>query len=184
VDFTAVCTSRDTDCVTDWTVLGSAFIAGGAALGGAALQGRGEGRRSAREEAQTRRKDRQAAYAAALDVFSDFLWDAPYASSEYDVLASFTKPFVHAANAVHVHGTPAVVAVIDRIQTQLTELNRLFEDGKTWHEAFSSEYDTFGALFEELVQAARNDVGPLADAPPNPPHIARRPRRRGPHRDR
>ena len=79
-------------------------------------QSKSEDARQRAVRAQTRRDERKAAYGVATNLIADWLWDAENPQPDYDVIQSFTKPFVHAANAVRIYSSDDARDAIDRFQ--------------------------------------------------------------------
>jgi hypothetical protein len=161
--------SREPQCgrkaMADVTVIATAAISGSVGLAAAGLQawtGRrqvdAETERQRLQYTRARREDRQKAYQTAIDLVSDFMWDSAEPPAKYDVVATFTKPFVHAANSVRVYGSPQSIAAIDGIQGALAELNSAGTD-----EEKATAWNSLRAAFDRLVDAARTDVGPGPD---------------------
>jgi hypothetical protein len=155
---------------SDVTVVATAAISAAAAVGGAWIgllagrqQIRAEDARQRAGRAQARRDERKAAYGVALDLITDWLWDTRYPPPGYDVLVSFTKPFVHAANAVRVYGSDQAFKAVERFQAALDGLNDLndkpdatdAEAGQVWEEVY--------AALDDVFDSARADVGPAAE---------------------
>ena len=109
--------------MTDWAVVATAGITAAAGLGGALIgfiavrqQVGSEERRELWRAAEQRRNERKEVYRTTLNLLSDWLWDSESPASDYDVVRSFTKPFVHAANDVRIYGSVEAVAAIDQMQ--------------------------------------------------------------------
>ena len=73
-------------------------------------------------EVELRRRDeRLETYQKAIDLLTDFGWR--FDDKNYDIKQTFTVPFVRAANRVRVHGSPASVAAMDKIQGGFAKWN-------------------------------------------------------------
>jgi hypothetical protein len=156
--------------MTDTTVVATTAITAAAGVGGAWIgmlagrhQIRAEDRRQRWLEAQRRRDERKQAYQVAIDLIADWFWDTDSPPADYDVLTSFTKPFVHAANAVRVYGSDRALAAIDRFQTGLTGFNAVQDSAEPNEQEVEAVWSELGAAFLDLFEAARSDVGPSAD---------------------
>jgi hypothetical protein len=143
--------------VIDVTVIATAAITGGVGLTAALMQMLTNFRQSNaerdRHEADAkaqRRSERQAAYISVMDLLVDFGWDSAFPSRKYNVVESFNKPFLHAANRVRLYGSPAAIAAIDKIQTGLAAMNN----------ADQAAGDLFNSGVDDFAIAARDDVGP------------------------
>jgi len=141
----------------DVTVVATAAITGGVGLAAAWMQALTSRRqvdaerdRHTADAVALRRSERQQAYASILDLLTDFGWDSAFPSKNYNVVESFTKPFLHAANRVRLYGSPAAIAAIYQIQQGLAAMNR--GDTAAW--------DLFNKGAEAFTTAARGDVGP------------------------
>jgi len=142
--------------VSENTVV-AAIIAGTAAVlaaGFGLFQGE-LGNRQNTWEAELRRRDsRLETYQKAIDLLTDFGWRRSN-DKDYDVVHEFSIPFVRAANRVRVHGSPASVAAMDEVQLALDKMNH----AKTESEKKAADI-AFNAGLDDLVIAARDDVGP------------------------
>ena len=154
----------------DLTVVATAAISAGAAVGGAWIgllagrqQIRAEDRRQREQRAQARRDERKAAYGVAIDLITDWIWDESYPPPGYDVLASFTKPFVHAASAVRVYGSDDAFVAIERFQGAVEGLNRVREDPNATDADAERAWGEIDAALGQFFEAARDDVGPHAE---------------------
>jgi hypothetical protein len=144
----------------DATVVATAAITGGVGLAAALIQARTSWRqmdaerdRHTADAVAQRRTDRQQAYLLALDLLTDFGWDAGL--KRYDVVESFNKPFLHAANRVRLYGSPAAIGAIAKIQDGFAALNDA--DGDS---AVASAQELVSRGMDEFADAARDDVGP------------------------
>jgi hypothetical protein len=115
----------------DVTVVATAAIAGGVGLTAAVMQARTSWRQVDAERARhtadavaQRRNERREAYVSIADLVVDFGWDSDLPGKKYDVVESFNKPFLHAANRVRLYGSPAAIAAVDQIQQGLSAMNR------------------------------------------------------------
>jgi len=150
----------ESDIVIDVTVIATAAISGGVGLTAALMQmltnfrqtDAERDRHTADAKAQ-RRSERQAAYISAMDLLVDFGWDSAFPGEGYNVVESFNKPFLHAANRVRLYGSPAAVAAIDQIQEGLAAMNR----------TDSAAQDLFNKGANAFTIAARDDVGPRTE---------------------
>ncbi len=149
--------------MTDITVIATAAISGTVGVLAALIASHAstrsadvETRRQRWAYRQTRRAERQETYQAAIDLMTDWGWriDDP----DFDVVRDFTIPFVRTANRVRVYGSPASVAAMDAIQAGFGRLNhaQTREEVEAAHEAIRAGHD-------QLVIAARSDVGPRED---------------------
>jgi len=146
--------------MVDATVVATAAITGGVGLSAALMQmltnfrqmDAERDRHTADVKAQ-RRSERQAAYVSVMDLLVDFGWDSEFPGHDYNVVESFNKPFLHAANRVRLYGSPAAIAAIDQIQKGLAAMNR---DSSEAEDLFYKGADAF-------TTAAREDVGPRSD---------------------
>lgn len=152
----------------DVTVVATAAISAAAAVGGAWIgllagrqQIRAEDARQREARAQTRRDERKSAYGVAFNLISDWLWDNQYPPPGYDVLESFTKPFVHSANAVRIYGSDDAFDATERFQDALGGLNEVSDDPNPTE---AKKEQAWGKVYEalnEFFAAARADVGPV-----------------------
>jgi hypothetical protein len=154
---------------TDVTVVATTAITAAAAVGGAwigLLAGRqqikAEDGRQRWLKAQTRRDERKEAYRVAIDLIADWRWDTIVPPPDYDVMETFSKPFVHAANAVRVYGSDQAFAAIERIQDALMRVNDLNLKPDPSAEEAKSVWEEVDAAIGEFFDAARADVGPSA----------------------
>jgi hypothetical protein len=154
---------------TDVTVVATTAITAAAAVGGAwigLLAGRqqikAEDSRQRWLKAQARRDERKEAYAVAINLITDWMWDTKYthAPKGYDVLNVFTKPFVHAASAVRVYGSDRASTAIDRFQGTLVRLNQLDDKPNPTQDEAESVWNEVNAAIDDFFDAARADVGP------------------------
>jgi hypothetical protein len=143
--------------VIDVTVIATAAISGGVGLTAALMQmltnfrlSDAERDRHAADATAARRSERQAAYISVMDLLVDFGWDSAFPGKEYNVVESFNKPFLHAANRVRLYGSPAAIAAVDQIQTGLAAMNH----------ADPAAGDLFNRGVDDFAIAAREDVGP------------------------
>jgi hypothetical protein len=155
---------------TDVTVVATAAISAAAAVGGAWIgllagrqQSKSEDARQRAVRAQTRRDERKAAYGVATDLIADWLWDAENPRPDYDVIQSFTKPFVHAANAVRIYGSDDALAAIDRFQNALVGVNQLNDNPNPTDADTKEVWDEVNAALSAFFDAARADVGPAGE---------------------
>jgi hypothetical protein len=155
--------------MADLTVVGATAITAAAGVGGAwigLLAGRqqisAEDRRQRWLEGQRRRDERKEAYRTAIDLIADWYWDMSYPPPDYHVVRVFTKPFVHAANAVRVYGSDRALQAVDRFQRGLNKLNELQDEPDPSQEAITAVWDPIDEAFRDLFEAAREDVGPSA----------------------
>jgi hypothetical protein len=159
----------------DVTVVATGVIAAVATVAGASVglvagkqQRMAEDRRQFWLEAQRRRDERRAAYRTVLDLITDWQWDTSYPPADYDLIASFTKPFVHAANDIRVYGSEDALRAVDKFQRALARRNALDSDARpevaeaTQQDRNAVDGEIWSA-FEELVNAARADVGPTRE---------------------
>jgi len=141
--------------VSDNTVVAAIIAATAAVI--AACFGLYQGELSASQnawEVELRRRDsRLETYQKAIDLLTDFGWRSN--DKDYDVVHEFSIPFVRAANRVRVHGSPASVAAMDEVQLALDKMNH----AKTESEKEAADI-AFNAGLDDLVIAARDDVGP------------------------
>jgi hypothetical protein len=151
--------------MTDLTLIATAAISGGIGLAAAGLQA-GTSRRQmsleahskAHQEAEERRGERRKVYEAAADLLGDFGWDREVDAVGYDVVNTFTKPFIGIASRIRIYGSPESVAAIDEIQRGLTLLNASSDQPSS-----SGAWSTINHGIDLLFEAARNDVGPKPD---------------------
>jgi predicted nicotinamide N-methyase len=144
----------------DATVVATAAITGGVGLAAALIQARTSWRqmdaerdRHTADAVTQRRTDRQQAYLLALDLLTDFGWDAGL--RRYNVVEAFNKPFLHAANRVRLYGSPAAIAAIASIQDGFAALNDA--DGDP---TIASAQELISQGMDDFANAARDDVGP------------------------
>ena len=152
---------------TDVTVVATSAISAAAAVSGAwigLLAGRqqikAEDTRQRWVKAQARRDERKEAYAVAINLITDWMWDAKYPPEGYSVMSAFTKPFVHAASAVRVYGSDRAFAAIDRFQGALVRLNEIDDQPDPTKDETESVWNEINAAIDEFFDAARADVGP------------------------
>jgi hypothetical protein len=151
----------------DVTVVATAAISAAAAVGGAWIgllagrqQIRAEDARQREQRTQTRRDERKAAYGVVLDLISDWYWDDQYPPPGYDVLQSFTKPFVHAANAVRVYGSDDAFKATERFQNAVGGVNQVRENPNPTEAEVAAVWQEVWDALGEFFAAARADVGP------------------------
>lgn len=151
----------------DVTVIATAAITGAVGLTAAAMQTRSgrlvlqsEDRRRRNDSIDGRRRERQQAYERALDLLVLWEWDRDSSSAprKYDVVESFSKPFVVAVTRIRMYGSPASVAAVDQIQESLALLNRANSLGSE-----ELAWDAITAGIDALYKAARDDTGPSPD---------------------
>jgi hypothetical protein len=153
--------------MTDWAIVATAGITAAAGLGGAFIgfiavrqQVGSEERRELWRAGEQRRNERKEVYRTTLNLLSDWLWDSESPGNDYDVVRSFTKPFVHAANDVRIYGSVDAVAAIDQMQAILQRMNEI-DDGRT--EAMAVLWGELETALGKLFDAARHDVGPTLE---------------------
>src|SRR5438067_1115566 len=112
-----------------------------------------------------RRKERKEAYLTAIDLVTDWQWRE--GDPDFDVVRDFSILFVRSATRVRLYGSPASIAAVDHIQEGLAELNRARNK-----DAGSATHEAINIALDELVIAARADVGPKDDDLPNVPFRA------------
>lgn len=145
------------DAMFDATVVVATAITAVVGLAGIGAQARisrrqldAERDRHIADAAAQRRNERQEAYVSILDLLADFGWDSEFPPKNYDVVLSFTKPFLHAANRVRLYGSPAAIAAVYQLQLAFAALNRR-DTGTS---------NLFRKGTEAFTLAARDDVGP------------------------
>jgi hypothetical protein len=151
----------------DVTIIATAAISAGAAVAGSWIgllagrqQIRAEDARQREQRAQVRRDERKAVYGVAIDLITDWLWDESYPPPAFDVLVSFTKPFVHAANAVRIYGSDDAFKAVERFQGAVEGLNQVREDPKATATDGDKAWAEIDAALGQFFDAARDDVGP------------------------
>lgn len=139
----------------DGTVVAATAITAGVGVAAALLQARtswrqmdAERARHTADAAAQRRDERKEAYVTIMDLLTDLSWSSD--SKKYDVIESFNKPFLHAANRVRLYGSPAATAAIYQLQQAFAAQNRGDEGAE----------DLFNKGVQNFTTAARDDVGP------------------------
>ena len=126
-----------------------------------------ESRREQRRLAETRRSERREAYQTAIDLLTDWGWQSTLAATssqrwfrrpQYNVVEEFTIPFVRAANRIRLYCSDASIAAIDQAQEGFALLNAATSD-----DDFAAAYAQIHTGHDQLVRAARADVGPRGE---------------------
>jgi hypothetical protein len=143
--------------VTNSMVAASAAVAG-SLIGvlGSLLTSRMETWRKKDEDQNRRRDERKKAYLQAIDLLTNWQWSSEYPEPDAD--KTFTLGFVRSCTRVRVYGSPASRAAVDRIQQGLGRSNDAAKAND--REAAGAAYAMINRGLDDLVEAAREDVGP------------------------
>jgi len=141
--------------LADDTVIYASAISGAVGILGALIGIWGNAFVMSADTRQKRRGERQEAYLTVINLLTDWGWQTASPKRGYDVVREFSIPFVRAANAIRVCGSPASIAAIDEIQNGLAQLNKASSPAEV-----DAAGDAIASGHDHLVMAAREDVGP------------------------